>query len=538
MSLDDEQRWIDESLREVRVPRELIARLKTVGEDHRSLLDGALCAVPVPASLLARLKDVRRDEVLDATLRSVPMPAALIDELKEVPVETRVGVTGQERRRWWERATSSRVSWLAAAAAVVFLVPTIILVQQNYQDVATKDPPPDSDQSATVAQPDRPFAPADETNDSTPSDDPVSRDVVAPVVVEATPSWPAAAAVDEPTPDSLAAKASPQRPIPDVLPRAPDSGADPPPHDVAGPPVHLGMPGAVREPPAVAQIAQPARRGITPPAVREYDLLSFAQDGIHPFVSPGAHPWLRSLRVPVVTATSSFEAALTAARAGKMLPAHNVRTEEFLAAVAAAPGAAGAETLGLAVTGGPSPWAEGRRQLLQITVWSDDRGDGHQPLAAEDVRLAVAFSPTAVRHYRLLGHEADIGGGLLAGPRENQLRVGDAATILFEVEFQPLPVGDLAEVALSWRIPDTGTVRERTRRIRRDQLSATFVEAAPSFQLATVAAATAELLRNSPYAASEFTHRDVITLADSVHPALYTHPRLLDLLDLLDAMSE
>jgi hypothetical protein len=298
------------------------------------------------------------------------------------------------------------------------------------------------------------------------------------------------------------------------------------------------MPGKVRDPPSLEQVSQPILRGITPPPVREYDLLALARDGIHPFVAPGAHRLLRSVRTPIVTSTDSFEATITAARTGELPAPKTIRTEEFIAAVAAASGVADADALGLAIDGGPSPWTDARRYLLHVTIWSGDGDNARTSLAAEDVRLVVNFNPEIVRQYRLLGHEADIGGGLLSGPRANELRIGDAASVVFEIELQKAPAGDLAEVAVTWRLPNTGTVREITRPVRRGQLSATFVEAAPPVQLATIAAATAELLRGSPYTRNRFTAQDVVTLADEVHPTLYSNPRLADLLDILEAMGQ
>ena len=72
--------------------------------------------------------------------------------------------------------------------------------------------------------------------------------------------------------------------------------------------------------------------------------------------------------------------------------------------------------------------------------------------------------------------------------------------------------------------------------IYRTQFAPTFVEAAPSVQLATLAAATAELLRDSPYAPEGFSPDDIIRLADTVHPVLYDNQSFNQLMDLLEAM--
>jgi hypothetical protein len=299
------------------------------------------------------------------------------------------------------------------------------------------------------------------------------------------------------------------------------------------------MPGTVREPPPISQVSLPVVRGITPPAVPDYDLLSLARDGIHPFVSPAADPRLASLQVPLVTRHDSFESAVAASRGdGRFPPPEEVRTEEFLAALALPPGEAGGEQLGIGASGGPSPWSEERRHLLVISVWSDDRRPPRADLAAEDAELHVVFDPAAIRRYRLLGHEADVGGGMLPAEARTRLYVGDAASILFEIELEPQAIGQLATAELSWRLPNTGTLQKTRRGIHRSQIVATFVEATPSFQLATVAAATAELLRRSPHLRNRFTSRDVLTMTDAVHPTIDAHPRLDDLLDILETIGE
>lgn len=123
---------------------------------------------------------------------------------------------------------------------------------------------------------------------------------------------------------------------------------------------------------------------------------------------------------------------------------------------------------------------------------------GDPSLVASEARLQVQFNPKAVAAYRLIGHEAIAVGGLLPAAVESDLRVGQEATVLFEVWLYPNDEDDVGVVKLRWSDPRNGRPhRLPERRISRIQF-ATSLEGAPiCLQAAAVAAETGEILRQS-----------------------------------------
>ena len=81
---------------------------------------------------------------------------------------------------------------------------------------------------------------------------------------------------------------------------------------------------------------------------------------------------------------------------------------------------------------------------------------GDSSLVASEAKLNVQFNPKAVAAYRLIGHEATAVGGLLPAAVESDLRVGQEATVLFEVWLYPNNEDDVAVVRLHWTAPDSG----------------------------------------------------------------------------------
>ncbi len=123
---------------------------------------------------------------------------------------------------------------------------------------------------------------------------------------------------------------------------------------------------------------------------------------------------------------------------------------------------------------------------------------GDSSLVASEAELHVQFNPKAVAAYRIIGHEATEVGGLLPAAIESDLRVGQEATVLFEVWLYPNDVDDVGVVKLQWTDPDNGQVENLPeRRISRIQF-ATSIEGAPiCLQAAAIAAETGEILRQS-----------------------------------------
>lgn len=123
---------------------------------------------------------------------------------------------------------------------------------------------------------------------------------------------------------------------------------------------------------------------------------------------------------------------------------------------------------------------------------------GDSSLVASEAKLHVRFNPKAVAAYRLVGHEATDVGGLLPAAVESDLRVGEEATVLFEVWLYPNDEDDVGVVKLDWTAPDSGRPeRLPEQRISRVQF-ATSLEGAPiCLQAAAIAAETGEILGQS-----------------------------------------
>lgn len=125
---------------------------------------------------------------------------------------------------------------------------------------------------------------------------------------------------------------------------------------------------------------------------------------------------------------------------------------------------------------------------------------------AEEAKVQVEFNPDTVEYYRLLGFEnraiADQefrNDSLDAG----EIGAGHEVTALYEVSLtRPLfELGDteLATVNLRWREPGATVFSEVPGVLPASVLSTTFADSSAHFQLDVVAAAYAEVLRNSPW---------------------------------------
>jgi Ca-activated chloride channel family protein len=158
---------------------------------------------------------------------------------------------------------------------------------------------------------------------------------------------------------------------------------------------------------------------------------------------------------------------------------------------------------------------------------------------ALDAKAQVEFDPRAVDAYRLVGYEdRAIPDGSFTDPRVDAGAVGagHAVTALYAVRLAEDGPGrdPFATIQLRWTDPDTGAIQRLSRDIRASDLAGTFDGTDPHFRLDAIVAASAEVLRDSPYA-------DHLRIADIQHVA----DRIRDLprsdqvdafLHLLDAM--
>ncbi len=123
--------------------------------------------------------------------------------------------------------------------------------------------------------------------------------------------------------------------------------------------------------------------------------------------------------------------------------------------------------------------------------------------AAENVKVQVHFNPARVGRYKLIGFEKH---RLKTEDFRNdkvdaaELAAEEAGVALYQVETLPLGTGEIGEASVRFKDTSTGQMVEQTWTIPYDEKAAAFDQAAPSMQLASLAALAAEKLRGGPLA--------------------------------------
>ena len=158
---------------------------------------------------------------------------------------------------------------------------------------------------------------------------------------------------------------------------------------------------------------------------------------------------------------------------------------------------------------------------------------------AHDVEVEITFDPKTVIAYRLLGHEATTIVGPESDSRQITMHVSQAATVLFEIKLNSTGSDSVATAKLTWRDATTDQKEEQTQRISRWQFVPSFEESAIPLQAATIAAATAESLRQSVYVfPANLSIGAVRRLAWSVHPKVAKNRSFEQLIRLLSQAEE
>jgi Ca-activated chloride channel family protein len=134
-------------------------------------------------------------------------------------------------------------------------------------------------------------------------------------------------------------------------------------------------------------------------------------------------------------------------------------------------------------------------------------------LLGSEVSLQVEFDPRRVAAYRLIGHEGNALSSVIPASTPADLRSGEAATTLFELwlanpamkpgSYGEQPDSRLATVTLRWKDAATSERRTATRQVTLADFRATFGDCPPAWQMAAIAAESAELLRGSREALRE-----------------------------------
>lgn len=238
-----------------------------------------------------------------------------------------------------------------------------------------------------------------------------------------------------------------------------------------------------------------------------FDRDFLARTGVLPRIDPRYHPLNRP---PLTSAGDGFEFARQCLGQGALPPPEAIRTEDFLAVAEFGFDRPKSNALALSARGGRTAWPAPRHtasadralRLLQLGVQARDEVDqpgiSAKEIVANDVRMSVRFNPQTVISYRLCGHEP---ASLSRSETPAQhFAAGQSATAVYELELQGAGDAEVASLVLEWRDAASGEAKVETRKVFVREFAASFRQAEESVQLAGLAVAAAEVLRQSPFA--------------------------------------
>ena len=160
---------------------------------------------------------------------------------------------------------------------------------------------------------------------------------------------------------------------------------------------------------------------------------------------------------------------------------------------------------------------------------------------ALDARAQVEFDPAAVAAYRLVGYEnraIDDHDFADDNVDAGAIGAGHSVTALYALQLDDDlgRQGRIATVRLRWTDPDDGGADEIAREVRASDLSSRFEATDPFFRFDAVVAATAEVLRGSPWA-NRLRLDDIADVAYREAESLPQSDRVNGFLDLLDRLA-
>jgi Ca-activated chloride channel family protein len=161
---------------------------------------------------------------------------------------------------------------------------------------------------------------------------------------------------------------------------------------------------------------------------------------------------------------------------------------------------------------------------------------------ALDAKVQVTFNPDVVAGYRLLGYENRAIADDQFRDREvaaGAIGAGHAVTALYVVRLREDVgrSGRLATVRLRWTEPGDGHESRMAETVDTNALARSFREMPGEFQLDAIVAATAELLRGSPYAEG-FDLDDVLDVADELRGSLPPTEEAHDFVDFIERVAD
>jgi hypothetical protein len=406
MSVEPSDNWIDNELKSVAVPADLLTKLRAICTLDDAELDRALCDVPVPAELMARLRAIGTysDVDLDDELRDIAPPRHLAERLRRIPAAA--------RRKVSRLQTINRLAIAASIALAVCVGYLAAIAFQSNRQPANRAP--------------EAFAKTESGRSTGVTESPghhgekkANEDLNDPKLVQLPPWKDVPGDRSDAQPPDPEVRNEPQLVRRDA-PETEDNGTQRSERVENA----LGAPTAVVENlPPLRSLAEPTWSGVMPPRAPGYDFSFQLKHRVHPFVSPSANPALAVAQVPLVTSTASFDAASQSIREGTLPPAYKVRPEEFLAAMDYGFAPPEGRPVALRAAAGASPW--NASSLLQVAAQA-----GELARDAKPTHTVVLLDASSSMQWELRWENALSGLAAFA----NTLRATDRLSLVLAAE--------------------------------------------------------------------------------------------------------
>jgi Ca-activated chloride channel family protein len=366
---------IDRLLLEVAVPDTLIAALRSIARKDRSnrraadrALDRLLGDVPVPAELTAGVRAVLADEAMDEALCELPVPASVAARARIIP---------HIRRRMHPvvRAAAAVLLFVTIGGSYIGGVTAITALSQP-------SPRPALPVTAVESGPLEFQTPPEEeavviaTADGliSPTSDAPRRNEIGMEQVDYSPRRGPAGEM------SLAMETG-FRPFQNVM-------------DLRWRP--LGARWADDVLPNLETVLASTPRGVEPPLVRGFDRVFLFKNGVFPIVDPSSHPSLSVFATPLSTSTASFDLTERLSADRRLPDPHEVRVEDFLAAVDYNFPLPPADAIKIRAAAGPSVFGRVqsglRPQLLQVAAQAGPAGSRAAPVTHLTIAIDISAS--------------------------------------------------------------------------------------------------------------------------------------------------
>jgi Ca-activated chloride channel homolog len=177
-------------------------------------------------------------------------------------------------------------------------------------------------------------------------------------------------------------------------------------------------------------------------------------------------------------------------------------------------------------------YVDSKREAYRVLV---QRLTSTLEVIARDVKLQLAFDPTVVADYRLVGYEnRDIADEDFRDDAVDagEIGAGHQVTALYELHLRPGVSGRIATMRVRNEAPGRESPAvERTFPVDTDAVQPTFAEASLDTQVATAAAWFADKLRGTPYL-DEISYAQLARLArDAARPEMAEDAELVSLIE-------